>query len=156
MRPQLIFAVKVIGLSILLSVVWGYVSAAYVWSVVGAESLLNPGYVVAGDNSSKMREMTMLLIPFVSFMLATPCMGYVRKAAVVVACTLVYWVADFMLLYWYALTTGHAAESQLFLAANATSFIVKGLVPFVLWMILGFPYMRDMFNWKTEFLGKHL
>ena len=146
MKPKTLFLAKFFACSAALFVVWNPVSDVYISALNHIMSILHSvSNFVSGWNKTAFGMKSLLLIPLISLVLATPKTKLARKAMFLAGGVAIFILAD-ILLFEFVLVVrkGEFQGEESAVWSAYESF--KWLMPFLTWITMAYPNFGGLFR----------
>ena len=154
MKVRLRFLGKLLAFSLALFVLWPYISPAYIHVLKRILKAASPLYTVMPEDESLFQKMSIYLVPFIVLVLSTPKITTGRKAEFIALGIFIFFVQDFIFFQYLISIEGDAAVPEQSLA-DVIYQNVKLLLPFLLWIIMSYPYLGELFKARPANVPLH-
>lgn len=150
MRPKYLFLFKFLGFSLLLFIFGHQLLHAYAYVMGLGMKLLNPSYHIIPDRAEEfLYGSSMTIIAFIALMLATPDMPLPKRGAVLVVGLIAFFLTDWLFIQYVIFPQGNPVSNE-----DSPAFemylCIKWLLPFLIWIIMSYPYMEKLFMTQKE------
>lgn len=153
MRPKYLFLLKFLGLSILLFIFGHQLLHAYACVMELGMKLLNPNYhIIPARAEEFLYGSSMTIIAFIALMLATPDVTLPKRVAALFVGLIAFLLTDWLFIQYVIFPQGQPVSNE-----DSPVFeiylCIKWLLPFLLWIIMSYSYMEDLFSPQKETRG---
>jgi len=106
--------------------------------------LLNSNYHIIPTRAEQfLYGSSMTITAFIALMIATPDIPFPKRAAAIVAGLIVFFLTDWLFIQYVIFPQGQPVLNE-----DSPAFemylCIKGLLPFLLWLIVGHPYLGQL------------
>lgn len=148
MKPKYLFLLKFLGFSILLFIFGHQLIYAYAYVMKLGMELLNPDYHVIRVEEF-LYGSSMTIIAFIALMFSTPGIPFPKMVVALVIGLISFFLTDWFFIQYIICPMGTTVLNED--SPALTIYVsIKWLLPFVLWIVMSYPYLGKFFGQRQE------
>jgi hypothetical protein len=141
-KTKYLFLLKLLGYSFLLFLIGHQFLRGYASSLTDSLNVFDPRYRIPPNIEQFLYRSSLTVIAFLSLIFSTPKIPILRKAAYLSIGVLVFFFTDFFFIQHIKGKFSLNEDSLVF----EMYFCIKWLLPFLLWIIVSYPYLGELFS----------
>ena len=142
MKAKYLFLLKLLGYSFLLYAVGHKLLYSYAYSMTDGLNVQDLRYHLPPDIDKMLYGYSMTIIAFLSLTLATPMIPIAKKTGFIAVGIFAFVLSDFFFIQYIKGDASLTPDSVVY----EVYLCIKWLLPFLLWIVMSYPYLGKFFN----------
>lgn len=146
MKPKYLFLLKLTGYSLIFYIAGHKLLQGYASSMTDGLNVSDTRYHLPPDIDKMLYGYSMTIIAFLSLTLATPMIPILKRAGFIAIGMVAFVLRDFFFIQYIKGDASLTPDSVVY----EVYLCIKWLLPFLLWIVMSYPYLGEFFTRKQK------